>query len=163
MDITNGIVLAGDALTIRVDRAKAGIEGMDPDEVTFGRGASCLAAPSRHKIEQPPKSIGIRAWIPEKYRRTADDVGSLRLRAPDGHFFPLRRVAEIGTDTGQPQIDRDDLKRLATVTARISGRDLGSTVKDVEAELNKPGAIPAGVTYTLGRHLRRTAARPLPG
>jgi multidrug efflux pump subunit AcrB len=53
-------------------------------------------------------------------------------------------------DVGQPQIERDDLRRLATVTARISGRDLGSTSKGVRAALGRRGVIPTGVTYELG-------------
>jgi CzcA family heavy metal efflux pump len=150
VDVTNGIVLAGDALAIRVDRAKAGLEGMDPDEVTSAVNDLLDGAVATTKVEQPPKLVGIRVRIPEKSRRTAEDLRNLRLRAPDGHFFPLRRVAEIETETGQPQIDRDDLKRLATVTARISGRDLGSTVKDVQTALHKAGVLPAGVTYALG-------------
>jgi len=36
------------------------------------------------------------------------------------------------------------------VTARISGRDLGSTIRDVQAVLQRPGLMPAGVTYRLG-------------
>ena len=150
VDVTNGIVLAGDALTIRVDRARAGLEGADPDEVTTAAGDLIEGAVATTKVRQPPKLVGVRAWIPERFRHTADDLGNLRLRAPDGHYFPLRRVATIETETGQPQIDRDDLKRIATVTARISGRDLGSTTSDLKAALGKAGVIPAGVTYALG-------------
>jgi multidrug efflux pump subunit AcrB len=77
-------------------------------------------------------------------------VAALRLRAPDGHFFPLQRVGTLATVTGQPQIDRDDLKRMLAVTGRISGRDLGSTIRDVQAVLSQPGLVPRGVYLTLG-------------
>jgi multidrug efflux pump subunit AcrB len=59
-------------------------------------------------------------------------------------------VATLRTVTGQPEITRDDLKRMVAVTARISGRDLGSTIRDVQAVLQRPGLIPAGATYRLG-------------
>jgi len=36
------------------------------------------------------------------------------------------------------------------ITARISGRDLGSTVRDVQRVLDKPGFLPKNVPYTLG-------------
>jgi len=39
---------------------------------------------------------------------------------------------------------------MVAVTARISGRDMGSTVTDVKAALSQPGAVPNGVTYQLG-------------
>ena len=77
--------------------------------------------------------VGVRVWIPQKNRAMIRDLKTLRMRAPDGHLFPLERVAEITIITGQPEINRDDLKQMIAVTGRISGRDLGSTVRDVEA------------------------------
>ena len=74
----------------------------------------------------------------------------LRLRAPDGHLFPLGRVATLEPVVGQPQIERDDLKRMLAVTGRISGRDLGSTIRDVQSVLARPGYFPRGVYYELG-------------
>ncbi len=150
VDVKDGIVLAGDALTINVDRAKAALEGMDPDAVTAALNGLLTGASTTTSVESGPKLIGIRAWIPEKNRRTAENVAQLRIRAPDGHFFPLQRVAEITTVIGQPQIVRDDLKRMIPVTGRISGRDLGSTIRDVQAALNRPGLLPRGAYYALG-------------
>ncbi|MFO1533959.1 MAG: efflux RND transporter permease subunit, partial [Thermoplasmatota archaeon] len=80
----------------------------------------------------------------------AQSPAALQLRAPDGHFLPLARVATITTVIGQPQIDRDDLKPVLAVTGRISGRDLGSTIRDVQAVLAKPGLLPPGIYYALG-------------
>jgi multidrug efflux pump subunit AcrB len=94
--------------------------------------------------------IGVRAWIPQADRSTARDIEELRLRAPDGHLFPLKRVARVETVVGQPQITRENLKQMVAVTGRISGRDMGSTVRDVKALLDRPGLIPAGVYYRLG-------------
>jgi Cu/Ag efflux pump CusA len=54
------------------------------------------------------------------------------LRAPDGHLFSLKKVATLTAVTGQPEITRDDLKRMAAVTGRISGRDIGSVIAEVK-------------------------------
>ena len=150
VDVKDGIVLAGDALTIKVDPAKAALEGMDPDAVTGAVEALLEGAPATTKIESGPKLVGIRAWIPARSRQTAEDISILRLRAPDGHFFPLKRVATVTTITGQPQISRDDLKRMLPVTGRITGRDLGSTIADVQRVLAQPGLVPNGVYFALG-------------
>jgi multidrug efflux pump subunit AcrB len=64
--------------------------------------------------------------------------------------FPLKRVATLNVITGQPEITREDLKQVVSVTGRIEGRDLGSTIRDVRAMLEKPGLLPQGVRYTLG-------------
>src|SRR5262249_48298429 len=81
----------------------------------------------------------------------------LQLTAPDGHLLPLSRIAEVKRIAGQPQIQREDLRRLVAVTARISGTDLGSAVRSVQEVLAQPDLLkvkgPNGVVtipYTLG-------------
>ena len=150
VEVKDGIVLAGDALTINVDRTRAALEGMDPTAVTEAIEGLLSGVNAATKIESGPKLIGIRVWIPQSARRTADDIGNLDLRAPDGHYFPLKRVATLSSIAGQPQIDRDDLKRTLAVTARITGHDLGSTIRQVQSALAKPGLIPRGIYFTLG-------------
>ncbi|WP_244306420.1 hypothetical protein [Paraburkholderia lacunae] len=39
-------------------------------------------------------------------------LGQLQIHAPDGHLFALNRVAEQVAVTGQPEISRDNLKRM---------------------------------------------------
>ena len=58
-------------------------------------------------------------------------------------------MATLRPETGQPQIEREDLKCVVRVTGR-SNRDLGSTIRDVRAVLDKPGLLPPNVQYTLG-------------
>lgn len=149
VEVNNGIIPAGDALDIEVDRVRAALEGMDPDTVTQAVN-DFLSGKVTTGIQQGPKVVGVRVWIPESDRRTARDLGELQLRAPDGHLFPLKRVARFVPITGQPEITRDNLKRMLAVTSRIVGRDLGSTVADIQRVLARPGVLPAGVTMSLG-------------
>jgi len=149
VEVKSGIVPAGDALNIEVDRVKAGLEGMDPEAVTKSLN-DYLSGNVTTKIQRGPKLVGVRVWIPRPARETMHNIEGLLLRAPDGHLFPLKRVATLSTVTGQPEITRDDLRRMVAVTARISGRDLGSTAADVKRVLDQPGFLPNDVPYTLG-------------
>src|SRR5207249_2741418 len=149
VEVKTGIVPAGDALNIQVDRVKVALEGMDPEVVTKALN-NFLAGNVTTHIQQGPKLIGVRVWIPRDARDTMRNVANLLLRAPDGHLFPLKRVATLLPLSGQPEIMRDDLKRMVAVTARISGRDLGSTVSDVKRALASSGVVPSNVRYTLG-------------
>lgn len=63
-------------------------------------------------VQRGPKLVGVRVWTPANVRRTERDLRDLQLRAPDGHLVPLIRVATIKMVTGQPEIDREDLKRM---------------------------------------------------
>ena len=149
VDINDGIVVAGDALEVHVDREKAALEGIAPDMVTL-KFKEFLTGTVTTQVQQGPKMVGVRVWIPEHDRATTRHLMNLRLRAPDGHLFPIKRVAQAEVLTGQPQIRHRDLKRMIPVTARISGRDMGSTVQEVSTVLNQPGFLPEGLYYRLG-------------
>jgi CzcA family heavy metal efflux pump len=149
VEVKNGITPAGDALEIRVDRVKAALEGVDADSITKTLDGY-LSGTITSKILHDPKLVAVRLWTPNSDRASDRDLANLLLPAPDGHLFPLKRVATFETVSGQPQITREDSRRMIAVTARISGRDLGSTVHDVQRVLNKPGLLPANVPYTLG-------------
>jgi CzcA family heavy metal efflux pump len=149
VEVKNGIVPAGDALNIQVDRVRVALEGMDPEAVTKALNDFLMGNVTTH-IQQGPKLIGVRVWIPRDARETMRNIDNLLLRAPDGHLFPLKRVATLTPLSGQPEIMREDLKRMVAVTARISGRDLGSTVSEVKRKLASSGVIPGNVLYTFG-------------
>ncbi len=149
VEVFDGITPAGDALEIHVDRVKAALEGVDPEAVTKLLKGYLSGIVTTH-VRKGIKMIGVRVWVPHRLRETDRDLENLQMRAPDGHLFPLKRIASIVAVTGQPQIDRDNLKRMVAVTARISGRDMGSGVAAVRRVLDRPGEIPPGVYYELG-------------
>src|SRR5437016_2429825 len=149
VEVKSGIIPAGDALNIQVDRVKVGLEGMDPEAVTKALTDFLSGNVTTH-IQEGPKLIGVRVWIPRDARELIRNIDNLLLRAPDGHLFPLKRVATLIPLSGQPEIMRDDLKRMVAVTARISGRDLGSTVREVKGKLASSRLIPNNVLYAFG-------------
>ena len=148
-EIRDGVVIAGDALSITIDRVKAGLEGLDPDQVSQQVNAY-LSGTVATKIQRGDRTIDLRVWVPESQRSTPENIRQLRIIAPDGHKVALGRVATISLVTGQPQITRDNLKPMVAVTARIEGRDLGSTVADVKTLLDQSNLFPPGSYYQLG-------------
>jgi len=149
VDINNGVIPSGDALNIRVLRDKAALEGLSPDAVTQTLN-NYLKGTITTQLQEGPKMVNLRIWIPRAERSTIRALDNLRMRSPDGHWVPLKRIAKNTTETGQVQIKRDNLKRMVAVTARISGRDMGSTVTDVIKTLDQPSMLPHDVYYVLG-------------
>ena len=148
-EVRNGINPAGDALDVKVDPVKAGLYGLDPATVVQ-QVNDAVAGNVVAELPQGPKMIGVRVWLPPAARAQLEQLESLPIRTADGQTVPLSRLASIRTEQGQPEIDRDDLKRMVAVTARIVGRDMGSTVVDVKKVLNRPGLLPPGMYYELG-------------
>jgi multidrug efflux pump subunit AcrB len=146
-------VPAGDALDVQVDRVKASLEGFDPDALT-NQLQLLLSGSVTTQIQQGPKMEDVRVWIPHRYFKSPQDLANLNLRAPDGHMFPLKRVASITILTGEPELSRDNLKRYVYVTARIKQSDhpadLGTVVAETKNFLEQSKIIPPGVRYRLG-------------
>ncbi len=149
VDVKSGIVLAGDALEVKVDRTKAALEGVDPESITRMLN-DYLTGVVITKIQKEVKMVGVRVWIPQGLRESTSTIGNLLLRAPDGHSFPLRRIAELVPVSGQPEITSENLKPMVAVTGRISGRDLGSVMGEINQALERPGLMPQGVYFEWG-------------
>jgi multidrug efflux pump subunit AcrB len=149
VSVRSGIVIAGDSLEIKVDPSKGALEDIDPEAVTrqLNEYFSGIVTTS---VQKGIKLIGIRVWVPETLRKREEQIAGLSLTAADGHRFPLSRIATVETVTGQPQITRDNLKRMVAVTARISGRSMGPAAHDVERVLKQIGLLPNGMYYELG-------------
>ncbi len=149
VDVRSGIKPAGDALDIHIDPTRAALEGVDPQQVQQ-QLQTLIGGSVVTQIQQGQKMVGVRLWTPLGLRQTTDDIARLPLRAPDGHVFTLGRIASLKVLTGQPEIHRENLKAMAAVTARISGRDLGSTIAAVKKIIDAPGYFPPGVYAQLG-------------
>ncbi len=147
--VRNGINPAGDALLVQVDPAKAALAGVDPQSVA-DQVAAAAAGTVAAQLPQSPKMVGVRVWVPPSARARMEQLAALPISDGAGHVFPLSRVATLHVQTGQPQIDRENLKRMVAVNARISGRDLGSTASDVKKILEQPNELPKGIYYELG-------------
>jgi multidrug efflux pump subunit AcrB len=149
VDIKSGVQLAGDALNLRVDTDKAAFEGMSVDAITQAVDQA-LSGVVATQLPQVTKTVGVRVWMPDAMQIRIPQLEQLPIRAPDGHVFPLDRVASIVPVSGQPQISREDLQPMVAVTARIEGRGIGAAIADVKSLLARPGMLGAGVRYGLG-------------
>ncbi|MBL1320723.1 MAG: efflux RND transporter permease subunit [Methylophaga sp.] len=149
VDINNGVIPAGDALNIRVLRDKAALEGLNPEAVKQTLN-NYLTGKLTTQLQEGPKMLNLRLWIPKNKRNKTQALKHLRIKSADGHWVPLKRIAQISTETGQTQIVRDNLKQMVAVTARISGRDMGSTIADIIKILDRPNILSQHVYYKLG-------------
>jgi CzcA family heavy metal efflux pump len=149
VDVDNGINPAGDAIDLHIRADAAAAEGMDPQTIAQ-QVSDLIDGNVATQYQDGPKSIGVRVRAQHTLQMTDTSLGQLPIRAPDGHVFALSRVDTRVTVSGQPEISRDNLKRMVAVTARIDGRDLGSAIVDVQHALADPNLLPSGVYYELG-------------
>lgn len=149
VDTRDGINRAGDALEVHVERDKAALEGMSAEAVSQMLEEQ-LAGTVATQVQRGVKMVGIRVSLPKSQRSVVSDLQKLLLRAPDGHLFPLERIATIDAVAGQAQISRENLKRMVAVTGRISGRALGATIADIQRTLHQTNMLPKSMYFELG-------------
>lgn len=149
VEVKDGVRLAGDALDVQVDPVRAGLEGVTPGDVEAALTGS-LSGSIATSLPQPTKAVDVRVRLPGAMQMSEEGLAHLPIRAPDGHVFPLSRVATLHRVTGQPQLSRENLEPMVAVTGRIQGRGMGAAVADVTKALDAPGVLAPGVRYELG-------------
>ncbi|HEX7325768.1 MAG TPA: efflux RND transporter permease subunit [Rhodanobacteraceae bacterium] len=149
VSILNGINPAGAALEVHVDPVKAALLGLDPHSVA-AQVATAVAGKVAAELPEGPRMVAVRVMVPPSERAEIQQLEALPISDGHGNVYPLARVANITEQRGQPEIDHENLKRMLAVTARISGRDLGSTMRDVKKMLGQRNELPPGMYYELG-------------
>ncbi|HSZ52505.1 MAG TPA: efflux RND transporter permease subunit [Caulobacteraceae bacterium] len=146
----SGVVIAGDGLNIEVDPVRAELEGIDAGEASR-EISDQLSGNVATQVQSGVNLVNLRVWTPVADRIRVDQIGALMLKSPgDGHLFPISRIASIKLVTGQAEIDRENMRRMDAVTARVVGRDVGSTAAEVSRLVSRPGFLPAGMTFEMG-------------
>ncbi len=69
---------------------------------------------------------------------------------PVGGAVPLAAVARVIEDPGPNQVSRENVQRRIVVQANVAGRDLGSTVKDIQRTVAEQVKLPEGYFVTYG-------------
>jgi len=100
-------------------------------------------------IKQGMRLVGVRLRYPKFYRKNFDALKQLQILSPTGEMVPINQIAKIKISEGKASILHENGSLVAKVLADISGRDLGSVVKDVKNILSKV-KLPYGVSVYLG-------------
>jgi Cu/Ag efflux pump CusA len=64
--------------------------------------------------------------------------------------MPIDQLANVHINTGDAEIEREDLQSMGVVTARLENRDLGSVIKDIQSEVSKKITLPQGYAIVYG-------------
>jgi HAE1 family hydrophobic/amphiphilic exporter-1 len=77
------------------------------------------------------------------------DILNLTITNSQNQPVVLKNVISVGPQSGPVQIERKDQERVVSVTADISGRDMGSVISDIQEKLNTI-PIPADFSIAFG-------------
>ncbi|HZE26347.1 MAG TPA: CusA/CzcA family heavy metal efflux RND transporter [Terriglobales bacterium] len=78
------------------------------------------------------------------YRRTIEDITSIRILAPSGERVSLGQLSQIKLEDGASTIYREGNSRYIAIKYSVRGRDLGSTVRQAIEEVRQKVNLPEG-------------------
>lgn len=130
-------------LTIRLDRVALQRYGMQTGEVA--RDLEVLYGGkliSQMLDGQKSFDLVLRA-IPEE-RENLESIRQTQIHTPDGTLIPLEAIAHIEYEKGINSISHENGQRRMVVSANIQGRDLGSTVAEIQQKIGAQVPMPQG-------------------
>ena len=143
------IISGAQELQIRIDRraaARYGVNVSDIQEVIETLYGSKQLSEMLLGEERFPVAIR----LPANLRNDPERLRSLPIKTPQGELVRLDQVAEIKTVGGPILINREQAQRRAVVMSNVSGRDLGSFVKDCKAAVAQKLPLPPGYRLEWG-------------
>jgi multidrug efflux pump subunit AcrB len=148
VDESDGITLSGPDDLIRVEGDLAGQAGLTPEAVAAQVNAAMFGEVAS-SLRQGERQIGIRVSYPAGRYRNSRELAELPVIAPDGTAYPLGSLARIVPSPGSADLDREDQRLLVSVTASVSGTDLGTAIRAIRAKMRQVN-LPPGVTVEYG-------------
>ncbi len=142
-DAFDGITIAGPALNIRVKPEAAARYGLTTEDIH----AQVEPAVVGTVVDQI--RVGDRMYDVRLLENHPAGLGEPRVRAGSA-LLPLEDIATIGTGQPETEIDRENLKTYVGVTARLAGRDLGSTVAEIQDSIRSEVQLGSGMSIRFG-------------
>jgi len=96
------------------------------------------------------RRFGIHMRFQEQFRSDPDAVRNILIPSAGGSVVPLSQVAQVKQVIGPIQINREKNQRRWIVQGNVRGRDLGSVVADIQAQIAEKVKLPPGYTIEYG-------------
>jgi len=152
-DVQFGQSLDYPTVDVAVNRERAGLMGVKMDDVS----RSLVAATSSSRFTVPnywaDPNTGVayqlQVQVPQAQMNSIEEAQNLPISYKHGEAVLLRNIAKVTRGSEMGQYQRYNMQRLISVTANISGVDLGTVAKEVAKALRELGNPPSKVTVTV--------------
>jgi len=143
VDVFNGLVYCGPAISFRVRYIDAERFGLTSDDIAAAVNTAMIGQTASTVLEGD-RVIAIRVKAEPSVIDRVEKLRNLPLRTPDGNLIKLSQVVDVVEEPGQLELRRDDFRQDVAVKARLEGRDLGSVMAEIRSTLGKDPSLPPG-------------------
>lgn len=146
-EVKGSISEAVPELEIKINKDMAAVYGLTTPQIAGNvRTATMGSTVTKYRIDGDEIDVILKAE--DEYTNDIGNLENLEIDSPLGLTVPLVQVADFNIVDGPIRINRESQERVVTVSSDISGRDLGSIVRDIENEL-KEYNMPDGYRYEI--------------
>jgi cobalt-zinc-cadmium resistance protein CzcA len=126
-----------------VDRRKAERFGINVSDVQDAI-ETAVGGKAVSQILRGDRRYDLTVRYAEPFRRTVDDIANIRVVAPSGERVALGQLCDVRVEDGASMIYREGNERYIAIKYSVRGRDLGSTVRDAMAAVDRDVKLPEG-------------------
>lgn len=141
VDLSYDQIIGQPQYQIKIDRVKAARYGLRSDDIQKVVEIA-IGGKNATQVLENEKRFDVFLRLEAKDRDSYRKIQNIIVKTPEGISVPLSNVTDISTDNGAMIITRSENSRVAIIRFNIRGRDLGSTVKDAQKELDKKLQLP---------------------
>jgi CzcA family heavy metal efflux pump len=131
-------------VTWQVDAVAAGRLGLTVEDVSRQLQTAWLGEVATD-LRLFDRTIPVRVRYPDALRFDPQRLAETTVRGADGKVVPIGGLARASASGSAPVLQRENLRQMVLVTARLEGRDLGSAVAEIQKSL---AGLPLPVGYT---------------
>jgi CzcA family heavy metal efflux pump len=148
-DVFDGILIAGPSVDIVPDQQKLSQFNISPSSFQF-QLQTLMEGNVVGSIPENEQLTNIRMIYPRSTQNSLDRVRSQNVFLPDGKLKPLVSLAAFSLSKGVAEFNRENLKPVSIVTARLNNRDIGSAIKEIQKTISKKFFLPQGYHIEYG-------------
>ena len=148
-DLFNGITIAGPEMLVEFNTAKLAQYNLSPSDFQYLLQDK-IEGNVAGTILETNKLTDIRLIEINKYPVSLNDINNSQIALPNGRLKPISEFAKITLTPGVAEIERENLKPMIAITARLNNRDLGSTLKEIQQKINSELVLPLGYMIEYG-------------
>ncbi len=149
VDLSNQEQAAIPQLVIDFDRTAMAQYDLSPADLGEAIEALFQGVPAG-EIVQGELTSDIAVRFPPHLRSSPEKLTSLPVSTPNGDLLRLGAVAKVGRDLGPSLIRRENVQRVAMITANVAGADLAGTVEKAREQVEAGVRLPPGYLVTFG-------------
>jgi HAE1 family hydrophobic/amphiphilic exporter-1 len=148
VDVKSGVSFGSPEITYRLDGDAVSRAGLTSAEVNDQLTAALLGGKATD-IRRNDRLVPVVVRYANAIRRDPTWLAQIPIANKAGRVIPASLVAHLEEKINVNELARENQQPLVSITANISGRDLGSVARDVRAMLAKTPTS-HGVRFELG-------------